>query len=278
MNVFHEEMITYLNDTSFEDKINQELQLDDIIHSALANDQETIDTPTNNNNTNDDNNKTVSLFDMSFLFQYINSDKEKNDFKRIINDSNALTIQTAYDKLTNITELFPELSIKTEQLPIYEEQQQLPIEYIDLYENNDFDGILNEDFQHSLIFNNTYQHKSTDETFLNVKVNNSLTKMQSEVKCFTLKGNILLIGFDNGVIELVYYDKGIKKKDFKNENVNSSNDRKQVICIDLYSNDLDYFVAGYMNGMIIVWEINTGKPKAILREDNDLTSSIVNIK
>ena len=68
MNVFHEEMITYLNDTSFEDKINQELQLDDIIHSALANDQETIDTPTNNNNTNDDNNKTVSLFDMSFLF------------------------------------------------------------------------------------------------------------------------------------------------------------------------------------------------------------------
>jgi hypothetical protein len=94
---------------------------------------------------------------MSFLFQYINSDKDKDDFKRIINDSNALTIQTPYDKLTNISELFPELSIKTEQLPIYEEQQQLPIEYIDLYENNDFDGILNEDFQHSLIFNNTFQ-------------------------------------------------------------------------------------------------------------------------
>ena len=275
MNVFHEQMIVYLNDTSFEDKINHELQLNDIIYSALANDQEPTDTT---DNTNDDNdNKNVSSFDMSFLFQYINSDKDKNDFKRIINDSNALTIQTPCDKLTNISELFPELSIKTEQLPIYEEQQQLPIEYIDLYENNDFDGILNEDFQHSLIFNNTYQHKSTDETFLNVKVNNSLTKMQSEVKCFTLKGNILLIGFDNGVIELVYYDKGIKKRDFKNETVNRSNDRKQVICIDLYSNDLDYFVAGYMNGMIIVWEINTGKPKAILRED-DLTSSIVNIK
>ena len=137
MNDFYDQMVFFLNETSFEGKINRELQLDDIIHRALAVDQETAEN--NNENCSDNNTDTaVSPFDMTFLFQYINNDKEKNDFQRVINDSNALPIQTPWDKLTNISELFPEFSIKTDSLPIYEQQQQLPLEYIDLYEKNNF--------------------------------------------------------------------------------------------------------------------------------------------
>ena len=289
MNDYKEEILKILNDTSLEENIMKQFKLDDIISGVdYLNDIKSTET----DSTNQIKNNTFSiseiddgnfLTDMNSLLNYANNEIDQNDFKRILEEANALISQNP-EKISKMSELIPEIQIKTETLtqPIIDDKQILPLDYIDTYEAKTFKQILNDDFQASLVLKKYQQEEKMKDKFFKLEQKDSLTKklkgFMESITCMTLKNNFLLIGFTKGSTKLFYYDKGIEKNEFMSDEIKKLNDKKQVVCLDLCNYDIDLFAVGHKNGLIIIWEINTAKQRIIIRDNELINSSVINLK